>query len=375
MPFARPQLSDLRTQAAQDIAAALPGSDPLLRFSNLGIMGTVQAGLAHLHYGYLDWISQQAQPFTATNEFLEAWAALKGVYRLPATSASGAVTFAGTNGTVLPSGTTLVRGDAKHFVTTASGTVASGSVVVPATAVADPGGVLGAFGNTDAGAQMTLGQAVAGLQSNGTVSTEFTGGADIETDDSLRERMLQVYQNPPHGGAAADYMTWALEVPGVTRVWVVPHGFGAGTVVLYVMFDVAEAAHGGFPQGTDGCATGETRDTVATGDQLAVANHIFPLQPVTALVYVVAPIAHTIDFTISGLSGASSDTKNAIAAAIKTVFQQQSVIGASGSTVSISAIEAAIFAVPDTSGFVVTSPTGNISIAVGEMPTLGVITY
>jgi uncharacterized phage protein gp47/JayE len=366
-------LSDLRTQVAQDIAAALPGSDPLLRFSNLGILGTVQAGLAHEHYGYLDWIAQQSNPFTATAEFLEAWGALKGVTRLPAASASGTVTFTGTNGSTIPSGTTLVRGDGRQFTTTASGTIAGGSVTVPAIAVADPGGLLGAFGNTASGSLMALGVAIAGVNSRGTVAGAFTGGADIETDTSLRARMLQAYQNPAHGGALQDYINWALQVPGITRVWVVPHGFGAGTVVIYPMFDASEAAHGGFPQGTDGCATGENRDMASTGDQLAVANYVFPLQPVTALVYVVAPIADTIDFTISGIAGASAATKAAVAAAITDVFAQFG--AANGCTVPLSAIEAAIAAVPGTTGFVIVTPASNIVCAVGFLPVLGLITW
>lgn len=373
MPFARPLLSDLRTQVAQDISAALPGSDPLLRFSNLGVMGAVQAALAHLHYGYLDWISQQAQPFTATGEFLEAWAALKSVYRLAAASANGTVTFTGTNGTVIPSGTPLVRGDGKKFTTTALGTISGGAVTVPARADADPGGLVGAFGNSATGSAMTLGAAIAGVNSGGVVAAAFTGGADIETDTSLRTRMLLAYQNPAHGGSLQDYISWSLEVAGVTRVWVVPHGFGAGTVVVYVMFDASEAAYGGFPQGTNGCAAGETRAGVALGDQLAVANHIFPLQPVTALVYVVAPAPNTINFTISGILGASPTTKAAISAAIVAGFAAQG--AASGSTVALSSIEAAIANVPGTTGFLITSPSTNIVSSVGQLPVLGSITY
>lgn len=374
MPFARPLLSDLRTQVAQDISAALPGSDPLLRFSNLGIIGTVLAGLAHLHYGYIDWISQQAQPFTATGEFLEAWAALRDVYRLAAASANGTVTFTGQVGTTIPTGTPLVRGDGKRFTTTSSGTIGGGgSVTVSATANADAGGLLGAFGNTAAATVMTLGQAIAGMNSGGSVAAAFTGGADIETDTSLRSRMLLAYQTPAHGGSLGDYVAWARAVAGVTRVWVVPHGYGAGTVVVYVMFDQSEAAHAGFPQGANGCATGETRDALATGDQLAVANHIFPLQPVTALVYIVAPTSNTVPFTISGILSASSATKAAISAAIAEVLAAQG--AASGSTVALSTIEAAIAGVPGTTGFVIMTPTSNIASLVGQLPMLGTVTY
>lgn len=375
MPFSRPTLTQLRTQVAQDIASAVPGSDPLLQFSNLNVMGSVQAALAYLHYGYLDWIAQQSVPFTASGEYLEAWAALKGITREPATQATGSITFTGTNGTVLSAGAIVVRGDGTQYLTTSSGTVASGAVTVTAQAVADPSGLTGAFGNCAASTVLTLGTSVAGINSTGAAATAFTGGADLEQDTPLRARMLLAYQNPAHGGDSADYVNWALEVPGVTRAWCVPHGYGAGTVLVFVMLDGSESAYGGFPQGTNGCAGAETRDTTATGDQLAVANFIFPLQPVTALVYVLAPSQNTVNFSIGGTTGWSSGTKAAVSAAIQSVLTQYGTLAAGSTTVALNLIETAISAVAGTAGFVITSPTSNISSAAGYLPVLGTITW
>lgn len=372
MPFTRPTLTDLRGQVAQDIAAALPGADALLRFSNLRITGDAVAGLAHLHYGYLDWIAQQAVPYTATAEFLEAWAALKKVYRKAATQASGEVSFTGTNGTVVPAGTAIVRSDGVAYTSTADATVTGGAVSVAAIADADPNGKIGAFGNADAGTAMSLSSAVAGIQSTGAVSVAFTGGADLETDDALRDRMLEVFQNPPQGGAQTDYVEWAKAVAGVTRAWCVPNGMGAGSVIVYFMMDVSEAAHGGFPQGTDGVASDEPRGTPATGDQLTVADAIRAAQPVTALVYAVAPIANAVDFTITGIAGASAVVKAQISAAISDVFYA---MAEPGGTVPLSAIEGAIAAIAGTSGFLISAPAGNIASGTGELPVLGAITY
>ncbi|HEX3809614.1 MAG TPA: baseplate J/gp47 family protein [Rhizomicrobium sp.] len=367
MPFSRPTLSDLRSQVKSDIATNLPGTDPLLRFSNLGILGDALAGLSYLHYGYLDWISKQAVPFTATDEFLEGWAALKGVTRKAASVASGTVTFSGTDSKVIPAGTSLVRGDGATFTTAADGTISSGSVIV--TASAD---VAGAAGNTAAGSIFALGISISGIQSSGTAATVFTGGADAEKDDALRTRMLEVYQTPPDGGSTSDYVKWAGEVPGVTRAWCAPISNGPGTVVVYIMLDITEAENGGFPQGTDGVATGETRDTPATGDQLIVANYIYSRRPVTALVYVVAPVPNPVDFTITGLSAASADLKAAIELEIASVFLRK---GAPGGLIDLSDIESAIAALAGTEGFVITSPSGNITNDPGALPTVGTITY
>lgn len=383
MPFARKTLTALRNQVAQDIAAGLPGSDSLLRFSNLKILGDAQAGLSYLEYDYLDWIAMQCNPFACTDEFLEAWAALKNVFRKPAVASSnGTVTFSGNVGAILPAGTTLVRGDGVEYTTNAQGTVGGGgTVTVAATAVADPTGLTGAFGNCAISTVLTLGQAIAGIQSGGAVATAFTNGADLELDTSLRARMLFAYQNPPQGGAQNDYVSWALQVPGVTRAWCAPNGFGAGTVVVYVMLDATEAAYNGFPQGSNGVsqndkgANGLPRGTIATGDQLTVANFIIVPQPVTALVYAVAPTSNVVNFTISGISSASAATKAAIAMAIAGVFVQQGNPLTGAGTIGLSYIESGIAAIPGTAGFVITTPSGNITNTTGQLPLLGVISY
>lgn len=369
MPYSRPTLTQLRTTVAADIAAALGGTDPLLRFSNLGIMGTAQAGLAHLHYGYLDWISKQAVPYTATGEYLEAWGALKGVYRKDATAAGGQVILSGVVGTLISAGTNVVRGDGRTYTIQVSVTIGGDGTAI-ATVVDQ---AAGAAGNCAAGTVMSLSMPIAGVQSNGVAAAAFTGGADVELDDDFRGRVLSAFQQPAEGGNEGDYVRWATAVPGVTRAWCARNGFGTGTVVVYIMLDQANAISGGFPQGTDGVATDESRSAVkATGDQLTVANAIFSPQPVTALVYLVAPIATAINFTIAGLSGASSTTRASILVAIADVLLRK---GKPGGTVNLSDIESAIAAVPGTSGFVITAPAGNIVCSTGHLPILGTITY
>lgn len=368
MPYARPTLSELRANVAADQASELEGSDPLLRFSNLRILGAGQAGLTHLQYGYLDWIARQSVPYTAEDENLEAWGALKGVYRKDATAADGFATFNGSAGDI-PAGWGLVRSDGVKYAVSASASIGvGGAVQVEATA-----NDTGAAGNCVVGTVMSLASPIPGIQSNGSVSSPFTGGADVEEDDAYRARVLEAYQESPAGGDEADYVRWAKGVAGITRAWVARNGFGAGTVVVYVMLDLANAGSGGFPIGTDGVATAETRSAVkATGDQLRVANALYDVQPVTALVYAVSAIRDNINFTISGLTGASAATKQAIAAAISDVFFRN---GAPGGTVNLSDIESAIGAVPGTAGFVIMFPSGNITSATGHLPVLGTVTY
>lgn len=378
MPYSRKTYSQLKTDVANDISGQLQGADPLLRKNILGVLGKIVSRMANLLYGYLDWIAKNAVPFSATAaEYILGWGGLKGVTLKNATlagSTGGAVTFINcTIGVPVPDATPLVRGDQFQFKTVGLATVDGTGTLVANVIAINPGGA----GNSPVNTVLTLGTAIAGMQSSGKVSTAITGGSDTETIDAYKSRMLQVYQNPPQGGAAADYKIWALQVPGVTRAWVYPLAMGPGTVTVRFMMDIAEAGNGGFPVGTDGVAAAETRATPATGDQLAVANYIYgdintARQPVGALVYAVSPIPDVIAFTIAHISTVGADVKAAIAAAIDGVFLE---FGVPGGTIDLSDLEAAIAAVPGTEGFVITVPSDNIVLPAGNLPQRGVITY
>ncbi len=370
MPFSRPTYAQLDSQVTQDILNANPSSAGLLRYSVLGILGKIIAKLEHSLYGFLDWISKQSIPTTSTDEYLEAWGALRGVTREPASSASGTIIFNGQAGALLPSGTTVRRVTDQHaFLTTADAYAGVNGVI--SVQVLDSS--TGASGNTPAQSGFSLGGSVAGVFPNGTAATPLVGGADAESDASLRTRTLRAYSSPVQGGALGDYVTWAGNVQGVTRVWVNPTGYGAGTVVIYTMFDVAEAANGGFPVGTNGVSSLETRDAPATGDQLAVANYIAPLRPATALVYSVSPIAYPVNVTVSGLSSASSTVRDGITAALQGMFLASS--SPLNGQIFPSEFDAAIQGVAGVGSFSLIAPSSVVSAPVGYLPVLGTVTY
>jgi uncharacterized phage protein gp47/JayE len=380
MAYTRPTLSELQERAKADIEAAQPGTDALLRFSPLRILGRVLAALINLVYGYLDYIAKQAVPWTATDEYLAAWGALKKVYQKAATkSASSAVTFPATSGTI-SAGTQLVRGDGVLYVTTTSGTSSGTAITVAAEAVD-----AGEAGNCDAGTKLTLATAVDGVQSTGVATAAFVGGADVESQDDFSARVMAGYQASPQGGSVDDYSTWATAKSGVTRAWANPVGFGAGTVVVYFMMDDVEVDHDGFPQGTNGVATAEKRNaTKATGDQLILANALYTLRPATALVYACSPEKHILNFKISGLSSASTATRAAISAALADALYRNGT--PLEGTVDRTEIEGALSGISAAAGGVIdeidgvidattTVITGNVVSPLGYLPTLGTVTY
>lgn len=376
MPYPFPSIKTLIANAQADVTGSdLPDADGFLPRAILPLMAVIQAGFALGHYDAIAYAMQQATPFTATDEWLDTWAAFKRVFRKDATAAG----YAGTSyvqilnctpGTDLPAGTQVNRGDAFSYTTTADATVASNGVVTaPILAT-----VSGASGNAAAGVALTLNVSIAGITSAGVASTAITGGADQETDDDLRTRMLFAYANPPAGGSATDYITWALAVPGVTRAWDLPNGAGAGTVIVYTMFDGAEAANGGFPQGANGVASGEARDTAAAGDQLTVANSIHPLRPVTALVYSCAPISEPIPYVIGELAPNTPAIQAGIVTALQGMHLRKAAVGGTtetNGTLYPSDWNEAVAAVPGIGHFAITSPTTAVTPPVGSLLTVG----
>lgn len=386
MPYAIPTLVELIAQAQQDINSAEITDDQgntIDGFLETGIVpiiaGMTLPGFAYEHYAYQAWIARQAVPWTATGEFWSGWAALKGVNQEPATNTTGTVTYSGTGTTDLPSGTPITRSDGAAFVTTADGAISSGSVTVPMLAI-----VAGSAGNFSNGTTFYLANSIEGINNKSTGSTQVDPGADQETFDAFKSRGLAIYASPPQGGDAQDYIEWATQVPGVTRAWVNPSGNGPGTVVVYVMLDAAESAFGGFPRGTNGVATNEPRDAAAVGDQLTVANSIFPKQPVTALVYACAPIEDAIAFTINNL-GANNTTpmQAAINAALDDMFLRLGNVGgtqnpqtrASWSSIQPNAWYEALGAIPGLTSFSVGSPSSAITPGAGELPVRGAMTF
>lgn len=386
MPYSRPSLSGLRDLALQDINAAqivdAQGNrlDGTLPRSIMRVLAYAIAGQGYELYSYLDWISREAVPATATDEFLAAWGALKGVSRGPATYASGLASLSGTVNTVVPAGTVLQRADNVSYATTGAVSIGvSGSVAAPILAT-----VAGSGGNAPAGVGLSLASPIGGVNGTGAAQGPIQGGNDVESDDRFRTRVLQVYANPPQGGSRNDYLEWAMAVAGVTRAWINPTGGGAGTVLLYVMLDAAEAAYGGFPQGANGVAANESRAAAATGDQLTVANAILPVQPVTALVYVLAPVNSPVAFTVADLGANNTPTMQAaISVALSDMFLREANVGgtvdpstgALWPAIEPAAWYAALSAIPGLSSFRVAVPNAALAAPAGSLFSLGPVTF
>ena len=120
-------------------------------------------------------------------------------------------------------------------------------------------------------------------------------------------------------------------------------------------------------------AAAEFRGPVATGDQLLVANALYPLRPVTAVVWSVSPIPAPQAFTIHGATPVPAAIQPLVAQAIDaTMVAYASPLGAE---LELSLFEAAIGAVPGMPAFTVTAPAVPIVTTLGKLPVRGIISY
>lgn len=354
MPWETPTLKEVRSLVRDNVRASLPGADASVPNSVLRVLSDAQGGLCHLTLQYIDWLSLQLLPDTAETEWLDRHGAIwlvnadgtKG--RKQATFATGFVTFTGVSGTVVPLGTRL-GGAATSYETTAEITIGSGPTQCPVRALD-----AGALGNVEAGETLGLAETIVGADGAVTV-VEITGGVDTESDDDLRARILHRIQNPPMGGAQADYVTWALACPGVTRAWAAPEQ-GIGTITVRFLMDELRADDDGWPQ---------------PSDIQYVHDYINKMRPVTVKdCYVLAPIKQFIDITILDLM--PPDAAGAVEASLRDMLHE---MAAPGQTIYAAWVSYAIMNAPGVQSFHLVTTDDYVMPSLGHMAVLGTILY
>lgn len=280
---------------------------------------------------------------------LERHANWWGITRVAASAATGSVTVTG-SGTV-PAGTVLQRADGIEY------SVDSETVISSSGSVAVTCSTPGANGNAISGTNLSFVSPIGGLDSTATAG-DLTTGADVETDDALRARLRERVQQPPHGGALHDYIAWAKEVAGVTRVWPKANWLGAGTVGVFFVRD------------------NDVSIIPDAAEVQAVQDYIDTVRPVTADVTVIAPIEASQDMTIS-ISPNDSTTQAAIEAELSDLFSRESNVedGNGSGTILISHIREAVSIAASENDHAMVSPTADITLSIGEIATLGTITF
>ena len=335
MPYVTPDYQAIRDGILRDIRNQQPDANAASD-GDYAIRANANGAAIEGIYQHQQWIARQILPDTSDPDWLERHANLRGLTLKKATAANGAIIVRGVPGASVPIGTEgsyLGLG----FVSTAAGAIgADGTASIAAQAKQ-----AGAGGNLAAGTTLTLTSAPSGVLSTATVGA-MSGGTDLETYPSLLSRLLFVLRNPPCGGAAHDYYTWAMNVPGVTAAYVYPNRRGLGTT------DVIVLTAGGLPDAALVAAVQSYIDTQrpVQADFLAFGPTAVPANPTGTLLlapgYTLANVSHTID---TGMDAYFTTLKPGDTAYLKRL------IGIVSNT-------------PGVVDFTLASPTGNVTAIV-----------
>lgn len=360
MAYKTRSLDEIGASVRGAIRQYLPGTDATLKQAFVWVAGKVMALLSREFELRLAWIYLQLFVRTATDlAILRMHGADYRIFQKSAAAAAGVVTGTGQAGLTYPAGIRLYSGGVT-YVTTAPFTAAGDGAVVASVRAES----VGAATNRDAGALLTL----ADPSLHPTLSQTFDagpdglgGGADIEDLESLRKRILARKGQPPQGGALPDYVTFALEVPGVLKAWSWQFTNGVGSIGVYVLF------------------AGRADNIPEPADVAAVQAHIDGKRLIRVDDTVaIAPVPAALDVTIADLATDSDEVRAAIAINLRAMLLERARPGIASDpfVLSRSWISEAISAAAGEDSHSLVAPAAEtITYVGGQIPVLGTVTY
>ncbi len=327
------------------------------RFSVASIVARALAPQVSLTYLFIDALARAILPDAAVGVILERWCAIYGIFRKLASFSQGIVLFDGVDGSIIPVGSRLQDISGLEFVTQESTQIVDGTALVSVISVGQ-----GRDYNIASGSELTLISPVAGITSLASVDQNgFSGGSDIESDSNLRERLLFRLRNPPQGGAAHDYISWSLEIPGITRAWVYKQYQGPGSVGVTFVLD----AESNIIPNED---SKPFLDLKANLEQKA---------PLTADVILFPPIPKVVNPRIK-LIPDIDDVRKEVREELSDLFFREAEAGGAykaDGTILVSKIREAISTAEGEQDHILESPTSNITVGRGEIAILGDILW
>jgi uncharacterized phage protein gp47/JayE len=214
MSLTTPTTKDISDNIIAQLEATLNQSIPLLPKSFLRVLAKALAGVFVLLYKYGGFMFLQVFVRTASaNETtingrslvpLTEWGRLIGVGDpAAATQAELLIDITVENQTgSLPSGSQLVNTDnGVTYITIGSVLLNAPTVQATIRAVSDQagGGGAGAIGNLDPGATVSFANPLANVSRNTSVVSQVVTGADGETTEAYRQRVIDRFQKRPQG--------------------------------------------------------------------------------------------------------------------------------------------------------------------------------
>ncbi len=374
MPIDLYSLAELNSIGNAAVKTNLPELDPTVPGSMVKTLVSANSILIFAAQRNIQAALDDFFPQTASGEFLDFWAGINALTRIPGTVAEGSVSLVGTLATAIPLGTLFASAGNESYESTSAATVSahagsvalskSGTTITAVTpvvhslvdglvttisgagdsdyngdfainvldentftytassepaAATDTGAYtadyadipiasidIGSDKNLDAGAALTLQSAISGITSGTPANANrdgITAGSDLESDESLRERVLLANAIDPGIFTNAQIRLDALTIPTATRVFIT----NPSTSFTTDGTDVVDRVPDGFSE-SGGTAT---IDMTANGTDNIFAGSTITVAGVTPSDYngdwtVLTVTATAITFTITGSPANSS---------------------------------------------------------------------
>ena len=298
-----------------------------------------------------EWVLAQSFPQTAQGKCLDDHADTRGLRRLEGTKAQGALRFSvgapAAADLLIPKGTVCMTEEGAAYQTAAEAVLEAGGLWVEVVAEAVE---TGRDGNTAAGTVTVMTACPVGV-TGCTNPAPFTGGSDAESDEALRERVLESYRRLPNGANAAWYEQTAMSHEGVAEAQAVGRARGIGTVDVYI------AAEHGAPESA---LVEEVRADLQRRREIAVDVQVKP--PVEQAVHVTASVAVA--------DGYAFEEVHARIGQMLAAFFNGRLLGKAVRTAELSSM---IFRTEGVDNMRLTSPAADMAAQQGVLPVLGTV--
>lgn len=345
MAYDPPTFEEVRADLLDTYRNNITGAKVAAGSENYARASVAAAGTVLICQG-VKTVERQIFPDTADLDSLVRHGGLYEIERRPATAAtSGKILLTGTNATVVAAGLVGVYEDGTEFETTSGGVIALGVLDVDAIATTE-----GSAGNLVVDDVLTIQSPPAGVDGEATVSQDFSGGTDIESQAELLARVLARMRAGNAGGTDTDYEQWVLTVAGVVSADCLPTRRGPGTVSVAVYTEGA----GGYREPADAAKRAE------------VLAYLETVRPVTAEVDVPAVTEVTSDVEVEILEYEPGYAEAGVRADVETAIKAYIYALLTGGTQYYVSLTRAISAVGGVRDFELHTPIDNVTCAVSS---------
>lgn len=302
-------------------------------------------------WAQVEWTKKQSFPQTASGECLDLHARARELERISSLPATGKLRFetseVRSEDILVASGTACYNAGELEFVSTATAVIKAGELFCVAPAVCK---TLGKAGNVPAQSVIFMTLAPVGVVRCYNPQA-FSGGAEAETDELLRARILESFASLPNGSNKAFYEAEALNTDGVAAVCVLPKARGLGTVDIIIS-----------------SAAGTPSETLLT----TVKNKFEMQREICVDVAVSAPTTVAVPVSVA-ISVEDGYVYENVATSVSAVLGQYFDGTILGKDVLLARLGSVVFGVEGVSNYSILLPAADVTIADGQLPVAGAI--